>query len=285
MNKLSVALVILTLLASTANCHQHKIVQKSLSGTNVECLRYGPPWDCVARCQTLLTRDWVDSTGMRSAYDRFYQPDPNDQCNLNRMWRCLNSSLSAASPDQVCLRTEKTIQCYLDQYGEVIQNQSRYVAPSRLQETQIFIECGAMLGISPQRVLEVLNKGEFELPEVSCLVRCFLVRSGLYNDESGLALERFYVACGGYDDEFYLNVKLCIANVRAAGACDKCTMAQRLALKCIGNQYPIFEPTTYTDMYSTNTAGRDVNNNYNIIFDFGDTVGQLTAGTGTGNIP
>ncbi|XP_001651313.2 general odorant-binding protein 45-like [Aedes aegypti] len=277
MRRFKLTSFILTLFATNVICSRHKIVQKSLAGTGIECQQYDPPWNCAVRCQTLLTRDWVDSTGMQSPYDRFFQPDPNDQCYMNRTQRCLLDKQLTVPRNKLCLRADSSVQCFLIQSGQVIMDQPKFVAPSRLLENQIFLECGTMLGFSRQRIWEILYKGEFTLPEISCLVRCFLIRSGLYDDKSGLNLERFYVACGGYDDAFYHNVTKCIANVEAAGQCDKCTRAQRLALECVGSQYPIFVPVSQTDIDSTNNAGRDVNNYYtsNFNFNFGDVISQV----------
>nr|XP_029710110.1 general odorant-binding protein 45-like [Aedes albopictus] len=277
MMQLNIASAILTLFVTSASCSRHKIVEKSLSGTGTECRQYDPPWDCMARCQTLLTRDWTDSAGMRSPYDRFFRPVPNDRCNMNRTQRCLQDKPSTIPYGRTCLRANESVQCFLSQFGEVIMDQPKYVAPSRTQEDAIFFECGAMLGFSRQRVAEVLYYGQFSLPEVSCLVRCFLIRSGLYSDNDGLTLERFYVACGGYDEEFYRNVTLCIANVESAGLCDKCAKAQRLALECIGKQYPLLIPLSTTNIDSENNAGRDVNNYYTSNFNFyiGDTITQV----------
>lgn len=227
------------LFVNSVYCDRHKIVEKSLQRTGIECHQYDPQEDCMARCQTLLTHDWDDNVGMQSVYDRFFQPSPVDGCNFNRTQRCLSTKLPKIPPEDKCIRASESIQCYLDQFGEVMMDTPKYVRSSWLQERQIFRECAAMLGFSEQRILQVQNDTDYSLQDSRCLLRCFMIRSGLYSDSDGLNLERFYVACGGYDDEFYRNVTQCITNVRASSPCDRCSLAHRLVMECIGSQYDV----------------------------------------------
>ncbi|XP_065077869.1 general odorant-binding protein 45-like [Ochlerotatus camptorhynchus] len=238
MKHFSLALAVV-IFVSSVDCDRHKIVEKSLQRTGVECHQYNPPENCMARCQTLLTHDWNDMTGMQSVYDRFFQPSPVDRCNFNRTQRCLSAKLPKIAPEKKCIRASESIQCYLDQFGEVMVDIPKFVRSSGLQEQQIYRECATMMGFSKQRFLQVLNDTDYSLQDSRCLLRCFMIRSGLYSDNGGLNLERFYVACGGYDDEFYHNVTQCIKDVRASSTCDRCSLAHRLVMECIGSQYDV----------------------------------------------
>nr|XP_019537223.2 general odorant-binding protein 45-like [Aedes albopictus] len=267
-------LVSILAVVSTAYANQHKIVQKSLSEVNVECGLYSPSGSCLARCVTLLTRDWNDTAGLSPVYDRFYRPDPNDHCNSNRTQRCLSDLGARVASEVKCLRASGSVQCYLDQYGEVIMNAPRFVKPTPLQQQLIIWECGAMLGLSGDQILRSIDDSGYSMHETRCLYRCYLIRSGMYTDEGGLNMERFYVACGGYEDEFYQNVTQCAERVRSSTSCDdRCTLAQRLASECIGARYDqnlnpgganidARDGSTVTYAVFQNYAGRDMTNSF-----------------------
>ncbi|XP_065077870.1 general odorant-binding protein 45-like [Ochlerotatus camptorhynchus] len=249
MQRFGIFLVLLAL-TTIAFCDHHKIVLKSLQRASRECTLYGTTDQCLARCTTLITRDWNDTVGILSVYDRFYKPDPSDRCNSNRTQRCLHAQELTATPDRVCLRASEAVQCYLDQFGQVIQDEPKFVRTTALQKQQIIKDCGAMLGHSEERMQELLADSEYLLQETRCLFRCYQIRSGMYNDVQGLNMERFYVACGGYEDDFNQSAAQCIADVRNVVPCDKCTLAQRMTMECIGNRYD----QTITNGDSTNRA-------------------------------
>ncbi|EAT48136.1 AAEL000833-PA [Aedes aegypti] len=261
-------------LVSFCSCNQHKIVQKSLGKANDECVSYGSSEQCLARCVTLVTRDWNETVGLSSVYDRFYQPDPEDLCNTNRTQRCLEALQSTVAPEDKCLRAAGSVQCYLDQYGQVDMATSRFVKSAPVQQQQIIWECGAMLGYSGDQILRSIDDKDYSMQETRCLYRCYLIRSGMYTDEGGLNMERFYVACGGYEDEFYRNVTECAARVRSSTRCDdRCTLAQRLASECIGTRYDqtltpgpatidARDGSSVTYAVFQNYAGRDMTNTF-----------------------
>ncbi|XP_062558062.1 general odorant-binding protein 45-like [Armigeres subalbatus] len=250
------------------------IVQKSLSVINEECGLYSPPDLCLERCVTLLTRDWNETVGLSLVYDRFFEPDPTDRCNTNRTLRCLQEIDAGIAPQEKCRRAAGSVQCYMDQYGRVNLEAARFVPPTPLQQMLIIWECGAMLGYSGNQILGSIADSKFDMQETRCLFRCYLIRSGMYSDTDGLNMERFYVACGGYEDEFYRAVRQCTNRVRSSTPCeDRCTLAQRLAVECIGERYNqkldagptnIMANNGSTVIYSIvqNYAGNDINNNY-----------------------
>lgn len=239
-------------LTTIAFCVHHKIVQKSLQRASSECVLYGSSDQCLARCITLITRDWNDAVGILSVYDRFYRPNPSDQCSSNRTQRCLHAQELRTAPEKVCLRAAEAVQCYLDQYGQVILDEPKFVRTTDLQKQQIIRDCGAMLGHSEQRMLELVADSEFLLQDTRCLYRCYQIRSGMYNDVHGLNMERFYVACGGYEDDFNQSAIQCMANVRKSIPCDKCTLAQRMTIECIGDRYDTIANTNQTIVASQN---------------------------------
>ncbi|KXJ72464.1 hypothetical protein RP20_CCG017937 [Aedes albopictus] len=217
---------------------RHKIVYKSLQRAAYECGQYSAVGPCLGRCETLVTRDWNDTKGMSPAYSRFFVPDPVDQCNLNRTERCLLNKVYTVPRSRSCVRANESVQCYLDQYGQVNLTAPQFIRFTPLIDDQIVRDCSAMVGLSMEQVYAWLRESSFNRSETRCVYRCFLIRSGLYSDAEGLNMARFYVLCGGYEEEFYHQVEQCAARLRQEVPCDdKCTLAQRLATECIGANY------------------------------------------------
>ncbi|XP_062558061.1 general odorant-binding protein 45-like [Armigeres subalbatus] len=250
----SVPFIILVTQLVTAT-DRHKIVYKSLQRASDECKQYNVQEDCLARCITLVTRDWTDSDGLSPVYGRFFHPNPNDTCSDNRTQRCLQSSDTKVSRSSKCTRSSESVQCYLDQYGTVNTTVPQSIRFTTLHDAQLVLECAAMLGYASfEQLNELLNDDNFVRQETRCVMRCFMIRSGLYSDSAGLNMARYYVLCGGYEDSFYEQVAECSARLRQEVSCDdKCTLAQRLAIECIGVDY------------ATSTILQQKGNSYDII--------------------
>lgn len=239
MTRFSLILTFLVVIA-IATADKHKIFYKSLQQAAYECDRYEGSGHCHVRCTTLVTRDWNDRVGLSSAYDRYFQPDPNDQCNVNRTQACLRTKVFTIPPLSPCERASESVKCYLDQFGEINTTAAQFVRFTSVQDRQIVLECAAILGYSMDQLDKLLRDWEFKRMETRCLYRCFLIRSGLYSDADGLAMPRLYVMCGGYEESFYQRVEQCVTKVRQEVPCDdKCTLAQRMAIECIGADYQV----------------------------------------------
>uniref|UniRef100_A0A023EPA2 Putative cpij008161 odorant-binding protein n=1 Tax=Aedes albopictus TaxID=7160 RepID=A0A023EPA2_AEDAL len=229
--------VVLSILTTVRADDRHKIVYKSLQQATNECTQYNVQGGCLPRCVTLTTRDWNDTLGISSVYSRFFHPDPNDICSNNRTQRCLNSKITTIPQQNSCLRASESVQCYLDQYGQVNTTIPQFIRFTILQDAQLFYECAAILGYSHQ-LDTLLNDWEFKRQETRCVLRCFMIRSGLYSEPKGLNMARYYVLCGGYEDGFYQQAAECASRLRQEVPCeDKCTLAQRMATECIGVDY------------------------------------------------
>lgn len=229
----------LILLATVAAIDRHKIVYKSLQEATNECNQYNIQGGCLSRCVTQITRDWSDAVGMSPVYSRFFRLDQNDQCSNNRTQRCLEGKAATIPSHKTCLRAHESVQCYMDQYGEVNPVDPQFIRFTNLQDAQLVYECAAMLGYSSlDQMNTLLRDSEFKLHETRCVFRCFMIRSGLYSDSEGLNMPRYYVLCGGYEDGFYQHVAQCSARLLQEVPCDnKCTLAQRMATECIGIDY------------------------------------------------
>lgn len=235
----------LCIFASRGFTLQHTATLKSFDELRIECSRYLPPVDalnnvedCSDRCLGLVGRFWNDSIS-RTVYsvNRFYQPDSCDQDNLDRTEQCLCETVQSLPRNASCQRASCSMQCYQDQFGELINQKPQFVPVSKLRSAQIMSDCAQVLQISQDTVRQILHDGYNNTCEGRCLVRCYLIRAGLYSDRWGPNIARFSVQCEGYADEYERSVTDCYAGLKAQQL-DKCTLAARFYDECIlSNEY------------------------------------------------
>ncbi|XP_062714156.1 general odorant-binding protein 45-like [Aedes albopictus] len=227
----SILIGLLLLAECECTVGRHSSIFKSILSTNDECGRYlnESNGNCSVRCRGLLHRFWDDQRGNLGYYalKQFYQPDPEDKCYLNRTMRCLKQ---VPVSDESCQRVAQYVRCYKDQYGEENTATARFIPFTPIQQTRILMECAAILGISEDSLREAA-KNSGEIPQEACLLRCFLIRQGLYSEAGGFELERFELQCGGYGSGWNpVAIQQCIANVTD---CDSCTKVHRMAKTCL----------------------------------------------------
>ncbi|XP_062716032.1 general odorant-binding protein 45 [Aedes albopictus] len=236
----------LLLVECLATAGRHSSIFKSIRSTDDECDRYSNErnGNCSVRCRGLLLRFWDDQRGKLGFYalKQFYQPDPEDKCYLNRTMRCLKR---VSVPDESCQKVAQYVRCYKDQYGEENTAIARFIPFTPMQQTRILMECAAILGISEDSLREAAKSGG-EIPQEACLLRCFLIRQGLYSEAGGFELERLELQCGGYGSGWNpVAVQQCIANVTD---CDSCTKVQRMAKNCLQVHFKVLpNPNTSDD--------------------------------------
>ncbi|XP_062714071.1 general odorant-binding protein 45-like [Aedes albopictus] len=224
-----------------ASANKHAVVFKSIRSTDAECLQYLPndSSNCATRCRGLVDRFWNDTSGVGYSIGRFYQPSPDDACYQNRTARCLAGVIATSSDS--CQRAEQSVKCYDDQYGQLDSEAVRYIPLTRLQHIQIVKECVAMLGMSEETLKQVAINGS-AIPEKSCLLRCFLIRHGLYSDEGGFDWERLELQCGGYGVGWNpRKIQQCINGIQE---CGKCSKVLSFADDCV-NMYFRLQPYVY----------------------------------------
>lgn len=229
---LLICALLLTEYVSATNRHSARF--KSSRSTDSECYRYLNVLDgnCSVRCRGLVDRLWDDQSGLGLSITQFYKPDPEDKCYLNRTVRCLKG----VSATESCSRVDKYVQCFNDQYGRKDTETARFIPFTAVQHTRILMECAAIQGIPVESLQRAAENGS-ELSQEACLLRCFLIRQGLYSDAGGLDLERLEVQCGGYGSGWDpVAVRQCIAKVED---CDKCSKVQRIAKECLQAHFKV----------------------------------------------
>uniref|UniRef100_A0A8D8JPY2 General odorant-binding protein 45 n=1 Tax=Culex pipiens TaxID=7175 RepID=A0A8D8JPY2_CULPI len=145
--------------------------------------------------------------------------------------------------DDVCRRAAVSRRCFCQNYGEIVQT-AQLVPRTELEVASILQECIEFLQVSPDE-LDDYARYNFQLNERSrCLMRCVIIRQGLYDDVRGPDLDRMYVQCGGYDvpeDEFKESARKCIDRLTEEFRCDKCALASRIVAECFPQESgPLF---------------------------------------------
>lgn len=223
-------LVVSALSCATGRRHNAKL--KSLLAVDRECNQYSTSdsyGQCQTRCQGILGRFWDDSDVVPAVtLGRFYQPDCDDHSYLNRTEQCLGEVTDHVRRNDDCLRATCTVKCYTDQYGQLDAESPSYIPTTKLQYEQIYHDCAAILQIDPHSIRDLGD------PDARCLLRCFMIRQGLYSDAEGPNLDRMYVQCGGYvrPDEFRQKALKCVERLRYEPL-DACSRAYWIAKECV----------------------------------------------------
>nr|XP_019546559.2 general odorant-binding protein 45 [Aedes albopictus] len=231
---------------------QHATTLKSFDELRLECLQYLPPSeasynveDCSDRCF------WNDTNGRSSnSIARFYRPDSCDQDYINRTLQCMCETVQTLPRNASCQRASCAMQCYHDQFGQLINREPLYVPFNKFLGLRIVGQCAQMLQISGVRLDQIMVEGFDKTPEGRCLMRCFLIRAGLYSDCGGPDIERFSVQCEGYGPEYKQLVTNCYEELKSQQL-DSCTLATRMLYECVqANEYStsnilsVFEPSS-----------------------------------------
>ncbi|KFB46499.1 AGAP010650-PA-like protein [Anopheles sinensis] len=257
---LAVALAGCAVVKSEAQDGTHLYLEKSLSQAMHECMEYLQipanryddyashrfPCDaetkCLVRCVGLNLRWWNDTTGVQTALmANFFQPDPTDTDYARRTAKCLELRLAQSDPSECCSLAYESFMCYLQHYGNLVPC-PQYLPEDHSRYVRMAYDCINMLQV-PEVLLHSYSNGLIrDAPETRCLLRCFYLRSGVFNSETGFDLRRLYTRDYQHaDDVRYLASETYakLNNLRATG-CDECTevfLAYRDLLGEMGNAY------------------------------------------------
>ncbi|XP_062557732.1 general odorant-binding protein 45-like [Armigeres subalbatus] len=222
---------------------EHAATLKSFDQLRIECAQYLPANSsstdddggdgCSDRCLGLVGRFWNDTVG-RPHYSvgRFYRQDPDDLDYINRTVLCMNETVHSLPPCAGCHRASCGMQCYQDQFGELVNQEPKFVPVPNLKGVRIINECALILQLSAEDLQHILEHGYTNTSESACLTRCLLIRAGLYSDSHGPNIERFSVQCEGYDDKYAETVTKCYVSLQEQEL-DKCSLAARVYEECI----------------------------------------------------
>ncbi|XP_062556464.1 general odorant-binding protein 45-like [Armigeres subalbatus] len=236
---------------------RHDAVFKTFSSTSNECAKYlnnDGSGDCNIHCVGVVAHVWNDTVAKFTPnYANFFAPDAEDNCYENRTDRCMQHVDHKVPVFDKCARANQLGQCYADQYGELKSNVQEYVPKTDVQYTRVFLQCASILGLSHQDLQAMVQQGAYNVPAAACLLRCTLMRMGLYTDSAGVDVPLATRQCGLYNATE--NVEKCQARIQEE-ECDKCKRAVRIAKECLRmhfNVKPLGE-TFAVELYGTSSA-------------------------------
>ncbi|XP_058457825.1 general odorant-binding protein 45-like [Malaya genurostris] len=231
---LSVFLLLTIVTIGDAN---HQAVLKSLHHAGKECNQYLDQPDyvndpCQERCQLMVLRSWNDSTDVIGIpLARHYSV--RDYGNVKRTVDCVELKLRNIPSYDVCKRASLSADCFRQNYGSALQTPQ--LAPqSKLQRQNTVLECARILQIEPGELSTYASSDFLFNQKARCLIRCVIIRQGLYDDVRGPDLDRMYVQCGGYDspeEVFKRDAQQCIDRLKSE-CMDNCTLAARITREC-----------------------------------------------------
>ncbi|XP_058065015.1 uncharacterized protein LOC131214699 [Anopheles bellator] len=151
------------------------------------------------------------------------------------MYRLGQASGEQSVPsDCCCWRAYESFMCYLHYYGNVVYG-PQFRPEDHSRQVQIAYECIKVLQ-TPEEVLRRLAAGRIpDEPAARCLLRCFFLRTGLYDAERGFNLRRLYTWNYENPDRRYLSPEV-HAKLHAIrlSRCDQCTEVYRSYREVIG---------------------------------------------------
>uniref|UniRef100_A0A182RV54 Odorant-binding protein n=1 Tax=Anopheles funestus TaxID=62324 RepID=A0A182RV54_ANOFN len=259
-NRIGGALGWLLLLAATctvtlaAPSTGHGYETKSIAQAYLECLQYlnisrqsmyeynttavplNNGGNCLLRCIGLNTRWWNDEAGLneKALLQFFRQTDTN---SLEQARTCLAEV--SDSPD-TCAAAYRSFRCYSDALGDVIAH-PEYVAPCREEIQRSVSDCAAMLQVSDEQLTSCVNAETFQHSgNATALLRCVVLRLGLYADSTGVMYDRLQLlmdsdTAPSWTEAHVEEAKQCENNLRALGA-EVCQVAAHSVEICYGWQ-------------------------------------------------
>lgn len=227
----------------------HNAVFKSPLKARAECVKYrnarnttliGSPLrsdeesTCVCRCELIKLGLWDSCRGHQPEVpsDQYYDPDPEDRCYRERLRQCLGERLTPGK-DQ-CSKAFVYYKCYNDQYGTVFLDRVGYVPSGQLKHEQMLRDCAEMLQLSKKDLKTIAENPLYAVESGKCLIRCFLIREGLYNDHCGFSEDRVFAQFAKKNDRenFLKRLQYCYDRLKSE-LWDHCTLATRLVQDCL----------------------------------------------------
>uniref|UniRef100_A0A182PQ64 Uncharacterized protein n=1 Tax=Anopheles epiroticus TaxID=199890 RepID=A0A182PQ64_9DIPT len=230
----------------------HGYETKSFAQAYLECLQYlnisrqslyhydsaavplNSGGNCLLRCIGLNTRWWNDETGLNEkALVRFFRQADGE--SLEQARTCV---AQLTKPADTCAAAYQTFRCYGNALGEVIAH-AEYVAPCRQEIRRAVSDCAKMLQVSDEQLESCVASETFLHDEsASALLRCVVLRLGLYTDTTGVLCDRVQLLMDEDTAELWTEARVqeakrCEENLRELGA-DSCVLAAHAVEICYG---------------------------------------------------
>uniref|UniRef100_A0AAG5DLW9 Uncharacterized protein n=1 Tax=Anopheles atroparvus TaxID=41427 RepID=A0AAG5DLW9_ANOAO len=232
------------------------VMQKSISQAQEECVEYLRiprarlavynehiyPQDtetkCMVRCMGINLGWWNDTEGVKEAAIRtYFHPDPDDCQYERRTYHCLKSQrLDNYAPQghDPCDRAYETFRCYYEQYGNIVVI-PQFIPLSPLRMAAVMQDCVSMLRVPGTS--DCVRQGSAAAPsstqETGCFLRCVVLRSGLYSEQYGPNLDRWFVQGDSYTNytKFQATTLTCYRQLKAK-CLNECDLIYRFINEC-----------------------------------------------------
>ncbi|XP_055604168.1 general odorant-binding protein 45-like [Uranotaenia lowii] len=175
---------------------------------------------CEDRCEVCVYRAWDDIRGpVYGVYRVFWGiQNPGDECFVDRTYRCLwnRDQFNLTTPDP-CRRATETTTCFDRYHGAVTPATIVFLNPTALHFRSIVESCRKFQQLSDQDLVHPLNSGFLDSEVTRCLLRCVIIRAGLYTDADGPNLDRLEQMYGARSIErnnFWHTGQKCVARTK-----------------------------------------------------------------------
>ncbi|XP_055604163.1 general odorant-binding protein 45-like [Uranotaenia lowii] len=212
----SVCLPILLAAVCSAN-HQHAISHKSPGQITSECQQYlrSPDSECEHRCGFILTRNWDTCVGSVNGPTPWEQQYAYEKCRDLRKSECMIERFQNTGSEDVCQRGNVTFDCLQEEIGPLDFSQVHFVRNSWLHTKQIVKDCVDIHQIPVQDLQSIADNGFGGFEAGRCLLRCFALRSGYFQNNHGPKLDRLetqFVGSVLFRDRYRPTKQLCLAD-------------------------------------------------------------------------
>ncbi|XP_055590555.1 general odorant-binding protein 45-like [Uranotaenia lowii] len=199
---------------------------------------------CAERCVQIVLKSWDRCDGLSgTSYSQHFQPDYLDLVSANRTQCCIDRRLQSATDLDVCDRASIDWQCYRDHFGTLTEA-AQYVPMPKLLTLNALTTCSNMLQID-NPALRLMGFSKKASMKARCLIRCVVIRQGLYKDVTGLKLDRFAVQMKKSVDSYQEDVFQCLTFLRDLNL-DNCNLAARTILECFDRDSSLYEQFVFS---------------------------------------
>ncbi|XP_053678571.1 general odorant-binding protein 45-like [Anopheles nili] len=245
---IAIAGVLATGTLASSRCNEN-VLKKSIAQAQEECVQYLNiprarlavynefiyPKDTetqrMVRCVGINLGWWNDTNGVQEAVIRsYFHPDPEDCLYDRRTYHCLKSQRLDCPTLDPSARAYESFRCYYEQYGNIVTT-PQFVPFTSLQLVDVMMQCDTMLQQPDDAPCTRIFKPSERY--IGCLLRCFLLRTGLYSEHHGPNLDRLYVQCNNYANEtlFRERTTSCYRHLKSE-CLDECTLVRRFVGEC-----------------------------------------------------
>uniref|UniRef100_A0A182VYC8 Uncharacterized protein n=1 Tax=Anopheles minimus TaxID=112268 RepID=A0A182VYC8_9DIPT len=205
---------------------------------------------CMVRCAGIIVGFWDDSQGFKlEGLMQLYPQLAADSRAQQQILSCAEQRIATCPPPDTCAKAYNAFRCFLDaqKHGFGVREPQPEEPMSTVVDAQEFMRsisiCSKIQRI-PKNLQDLYLQGVFPNDEKTRgFMRCFGIRTELYDDMQGPNISRLYrlFGTGQSETEFRRKAELCIkANQPLLDGQDKNVKAYRTLYLCFSKQITAF---------------------------------------------